>query len=116
MINLLRETLDELDQNGKETSDVLWVGDDNFKTTWENFEKIAKDCNYDNGYGGAEVYQNLKIVGKDWWLERGEYDGSEWWEFKTLPTEPKTINEMIDCKANWKEDKVWKNKTLTVEL
>lgn len=26
------------------------------------------------------------VVGDDWWLERHEYDGSEWWEFKRLPS------------------------------
>ena len=31
---------------------------------------------------------DLLIVGDDWWLERHEYDGAEWWEFKTLPCEP----------------------------
>jgi hypothetical protein len=25
------------------------------------------------------------VIGSDWWLERHEYDGSEWWEFKSLP-------------------------------
>lgn len=27
------------------------------------------------------------LVGDGWWIERAEYDGSEWWEFKTIPTE-----------------------------
>lgn len=116
MTNLLDETLRELEENGKDTSDVLWVGDSDFKTTWENFEKIAKNCNYNSGYGGAEVYQNLKIVGNDWWLERGEYDGSEWWEFKTIPKEPATTNEMLACKEGWYESKVWKGTIVIPEL
>ena len=41
---------------------------------------------YDNGYGGQELFGT--IVYKDGtWLERGEYDGSEWWEYRKLPTE-----------------------------
>jgi len=28
---------------------------------------------------------SLTVAGDDWWLERHGYDGSEWWEFKTLP-------------------------------
>jgi len=27
-------------------------------------------------------------VGDDWWLERHEYDGSEWWVFQKLPIKP----------------------------
>lgn len=24
----------------------------------------------------------------DWWLERAEYDGAEWWDYMTYPTKP----------------------------
>jgi len=44
---------------------------------------------YDSGYGATKVAKDLVIVGEDWWLERCEYNGSEWWEFKTLPVKPK---------------------------
>ena len=48
-------------------------------------ENLAS-INYDNGYGGQELFGT--IVFKDGtWLERGEYDGSEWWEHRKLPTE-----------------------------
>ena len=56
--------------------------------TWEEFAKLANK-KYDNGYGGNEVPLDLIVVGKDWWLERHEYDGAEWWEFKKLPVKPK---------------------------
>jgi len=40
---------------------------------------------YDSGYGSQEVYGT--IVFKDGsWLERGEYDGSEWWDYKSCPS------------------------------
>lgn len=39
-----------------------------------------------------ETIDMLKDCGKTeddvLWLERHEYDGSEWWEYKTMPTEP----------------------------
>jgi len=48
------------------------------------------DFNYNNGYGGQELYGNVWL--KDGtWLERGEYDGSEWWEHKVLPEIPKIL-------------------------
>ena len=89
MINFLEETLEMLKKHGKSPKDVKWVGSENFGWfTWEEFEKIA-NFEYDNDYGAQEIAYDLVIVGKDWWLERGEYDGSEWWEFKQLPEKPK---------------------------
>jgi hypothetical protein len=94
LTNLLSETLKALASAGKSPSDVLWVGrlkkfycnrpDEAVEGTWDQFAEFAKDFDYDAGYGGTYV-ANLFVVGDDWWLERGEYDGSEWWEFKTLP-------------------------------
>lgn len=50
------------------------------------FLNSLASINYDNGYGGQELFGT--IVFKDGtWLERGEYDGSEWWEHRKLPTE-----------------------------
>lgn len=82
MINLLEETIEILNENNRSESDVLWVGCPKFKTTWENFKRVA-NVEYDNGYGGAEVADDLIVMGIDFWLERHEYDGSEWWEFKS---------------------------------
>lgn len=51
-----------------------------------SFLESLAAINYDNGYGGQELFGT--IVYKDGtWLERGEYDGSEWWEHRKLPTE-----------------------------
>lgn len=90
MKNLLKETLDVLEQINKKETDVKWVGTKTHKTTWEDFKKIA-DVVYDDGFGSAEVAQDLLVVGKNWWLERGEYDGSEWWDYKEFPKEPTKI-------------------------
>ncbi len=90
-MNLLKETLDMLAANSVSPNDVEWVQTERGSFTWREFRELA-DFEYDNGYGGAEVNQALKVVGKDWWLERGEYDGSEWWEFKTMPTPSPSID------------------------
>ena len=43
-----------------------------------------EDRDYDSGFGGQELFGTITF--KDGtWLERGEYDGSEWWEYKTTP-------------------------------
>jgi hypothetical protein len=45
----------------------------------------ALDFTYDAGYGGQELF-GFVVFEDGTWLERGEYDGSEWWEHKQTPT------------------------------
>lgn len=53
------------------------------------------DFLYDSGYGSPEIdgfiwYKNGT------WSERGEYDGSEWWEYKNTPEIPEILmNERV---------------------
>lgn len=86
-MNLLRETVDCLHRNGKSVRDVKWVGRRSISAicSWDEFAEQARYIDYDNGYGSPEVPEDLAVVGDDWWLERHEYDGAEWWEYKTLP-------------------------------
>ena len=49
------------------------------------------DFKYDNGYG------THGLSGTIWyedgtWSERGEYDGSEWWEHKQMPKIPESLD------------------------
>ena len=85
--NLLQETIGILKRYNKTLEDIIFVKDDedsNFKITTEQLKTIL-DVNYDDGFGGAEINMHLQLIGKDFWLERHEYDGSEWWEYKDLP-------------------------------
>ncbi len=48
------------------------------------------DREYDNGYGGQELF------GKIWytdgtWSSREEYDGSEWWRYNCVPEIPNQL-------------------------
>jgi len=87
-MSLLEETINILKEENKTPDDILWCGSKTFGYfTWNDFERIA-DTQYDSGYGGQEVATDLLIVGKNFWLERHEYDGSEWWEYKEQPTKP----------------------------
>jgi hypothetical protein len=95
MKNLLEETIAKLAENGLKPENVKFVSTVKTTGTWDEFAALA-DFKYDNGYGGANVNTYLKVVGDDWWLERGEYDGAEWWEFKKLPvmpTEPQPLTK-----------------------
>lgn len=102
MTNLWEETMRMLVAHGKTFENVEYVQGSNFGITKENFEKVAKKSKYYSGFGAAKVAEDLVIVGDDWWLERHEYDGSEWWEYKETP---KQINEVkeVSCLA----DGVW---------
>lgn len=103
--NLLEETIECLKENGKSESDVLWVGRNytkgyretrehiTYKGTWKDFRSRA-DFRYDAGFGANEIPMDLIVVGKDFWLERHEYDGSEWWEFKAMPVEPEETRKL----------------------
>ena len=45
------------------------------------------DREYDNGFGGQRLFGNVWFTDGTW-LDRGEYDGSEWWEYLKLPEIP----------------------------
>ena len=109
--NLLEETLEIMQNHGKSIKDVKFVRCDwkvydynleyykeyEYYMSWEDFASMANRF-YDSSYGGTEVKDNLQIVGKDWWIERHEYDGSEWWEFKSLPTQPEEYKKFSPFK------------------
>lgn len=105
MINLLQETIETLHENNKTMNDVLWVGNREYRIDMNKFLTLA-DTEYDEGFGGTEVAEDLILVGKDFWLERGEYDGSEWWEYKEypkIPFESKDIKYLTKRQA-WDDD------------
>lgn len=78
--NLLKETYDFFASENLRPDDVLYVTDGYKWCDWDTFANAAQNIIYDAGYGAQEINHNLKIVGKQsWWMERREYDGSEWW-------------------------------------
>lgn len=102
MINFLQETINKLQENGKSTNDVKWIGyrDSSKVCTWKTFVSLA-NFQYDNDFGIEHINLNLVVVGDGWWLERHEYDGSEWWAFKTQPI-TKMGFELIDSQDDLK--------------
>jgi hypothetical protein len=59
------------------------------KTDLETFLN-SLDFEYNSGYGGQELYGGLWL--KDGtWFDRGEYDGSEWWQYQVCPDIPADI-------------------------
>ena len=49
-------------------------------------ESLLK-VNYYAGFGGQELYGEI-AYNDGTWMERGEYDGSEWWNHQKYPKEP----------------------------
>ena len=98
-MNLLEETKEILENKGKTVFDVLWIGTKD--AVWDVDIQQLFNVDYDDGFGGQEIPDELLVVGEDWWLERNEYDGSEWWEFKTMPVKPTAIKQGANLLQRW---------------
>jgi len=95
MKNLLDETLEVLQKNGKSAADVRWCGSIGFGWfSWDDFVWLA-NTEYSDGYYSCGVAEDLLVVGEDFWLERHDYDGRRWWEFKRLPQRPENYVKPI---------------------
>lgn len=89
MPNLWEETIQEINNSNHSIDDIDWIGGSKCYIDVQDFIKMAAQTYYDAGYGGQEVAEDLVIVFKDnTWLERAEYDGSEWWRYKAVPQKP----------------------------
>ena len=96
-MNLLKETKEAIEQSGHTSEQIIFIGSEEsgYQCTWEEFESLA-DVDYNNGFGAAKVAQDLIIVFKDGQkLWRGEYDGSEWWNFSTKFKKPKVKKAIV---------------------
>lgn len=104
MTNLLEETIAVLKAHNRIPSEVRWVGAKSFGYfSWKEFVTLA-NVDYDSGYGAPQVASDLLVVGNDFWLERHEYDGSEWWEFKAFPKKPEERaipDRLISINIGW---------------
>lgn len=77
------------DENKEDINAILPVD-----FTDEEYEKFLQDIDveYDNGYGIQQLSGTIWC--KDGvWIERGEYDGSEWWSVYSYPQIPKYLNK-----------------------
>ena len=50
------------------------------------------DRNYDDGYGGQELWGTIWHTANTW-SSRGEYDGSEWWDYNEIPEIPSYLRK-----------------------
>ena len=100
MSNLWDETVVAITNSNHSLSDIDWIGGSDCYIDIHDFKDIAKHTYYDAGFGGQEVASDLVVVFKDGnWLARAEYDGSEWWQYYSLPQKPvkKIVPERLSC-------------------
>ena len=95
MTNAKKEILNEIGNKDVELIRIVFgcsYGDHPQKNIEGGIEVIeCLDFEYDSGYGGQELFGYIWY--KDGtWSERGEYDGSEWWEHKERPALDVSIN------------------------
>ena len=73
---------------------IIEYGVDNFILTTGHDQNDRKDFleqlnfEYDNGYGTQHLFGTIWYEDGTW-SSRGEYDGSEWWEYNYCPEIPK---------------------------
>ena len=100
-MNLYDETVEILSFHDKTIADIEYIGSTRTKINTNKALKLMKKTNYDSGLGGQEIACNLMIKGKDFIMKRGEYDGSEWWNYiQTDPSLPQVEREVKSFKAN----------------
>ena len=93
-VNLLKETLDMMKKHDLTESDIVYINvpresyneerkryeTENHFITFDLFKRIA-NCEYDSGYGIAEVNTGLNILFTKGVMYREEYDGCEYWKY-----------------------------------
>lgn len=108
-MNLLNETIEAIRGSGHTPEDIIFIGSEEsgHSCTWEEFQALA-DIEYSHGFGAARVATDLVIVFSDGQkLWRGEYDGSEWWEFSAPFVMPKATKPIVRLTANGTELVGW---------
>lgn len=67
---------------------ILAVGFDE-----EQFKRFVSSLDFDyyNGFGGQELFGTIWYEDGTW-SSRGEYDGSEWWEYNVCPPIPDDLD------------------------
>lgn len=126
-MNALEELIKVCEKNWKSLEDIAywWVGweeenqcifDSNSIEIMKKFLEDKYAC-YDDWYWWQVLYG--EIVFKDMtWLERWEYDWSEWWEYKKCPERKlskdeeriKEINEQVEALLKERQSLYDKNK------
>ena len=89
MINAKDELLEHI--NGRDVDFIKITFGDTYAEIQLKIEgtlsEVIKqlDFNYDEGFGGQNLFGNIWYTDGTW-SDRGEYDGSEWWQHQEVPS------------------------------
>ncbi|MEO1299383.1 MAG: hypothetical protein AAFW75_27145 [Cyanobacteria bacterium J06636_16] len=106
MTNLLEETIHAVKDSGHKIDQIIFIGslETGHRCSWDEFQKLA-DFGYNNGFGWAKVPTDLVVAFDDQtYMTRGEYDGSEWWQYLNplkIPEESKSI-KTLEHDSGWR--------------
>ena len=74
------------DENGEKKIEATWLRDVSGDSLHKALCLFSRE--YDNGFGGQRFFGTIWYADGTW-STRGEYDGSEWWEYNKCPPLPK---------------------------
>lgn len=88
MVNALDELLSHVADKNVEFVSIAFKrssSDDEIRIKG-TLEEVMPGLNfrYDDGHGTQKLYGYIWYADGTW-SERGEYDGAEWWEYKSVP-------------------------------
>ena len=86
MINAKEELMEHIADREVELVRIRTGGYNNYHNIEGSLDQVLPqlDFEYDQGYGGQYLFGYIWYADGTW-SERGEYDGSEWWEHKEKP-------------------------------
>jgi hypothetical protein len=84
-------TFDTIRDEGSHKLNPLYTTEE-----YNNFLEFL-DYDYDSGYGGQNLY-GVIYCEDGVWLQRGEYDGSEWWDIFKYPDMRESFDESFVIK------------------
>lgn len=100
LTNVMQELIDVMERIDLKFDDIVFANvvleeSDRMKASlppgWQDTDmdcfksQLIRMGSYDSGYGSQRLYGTI-VFKNSAWLERGEYDGSEWWELKKMPS------------------------------
>lgn len=107
MTNAYIEMIEILDEIDKKIDDIkiVYVWHETFYEIDKRYNTVdsLKELYYDSGYGIQEVFGYI-IFKDNTWLERHEYDGSEWWEYKDINKIFERIGKLKCKNGVWKDE------------
>ena len=124
-MNLYETVIKCLNENKHTFEDVIWIGNSEFSIPIENFVTLSKQLSDSGRFDYDRLSKDIKIVGKDFWLEINPFieyypyldpfeplSDINLWVYKTQPAQPtieKCVNALsLDQASEYQKEKIRK--------